>query len=176
VIGTTGSGKSTFSQLLASRLGYPYIQLDQLFWKPGWLESNEEEFLAKVAAAVSAECWVLDGNYSRTNHIKWENVDTIIWVDYSYPRTLLQLLKRTLSRSILNKELWPGTGNRESFARSFLSKDSILIWFFKNYHQNKIRYAELGGSLGGQIEFVRLRNPKEARAFLDNIEVVETLT
>ncbi|HVK99791.1 MAG TPA: hypothetical protein VM553_08265 [Dongiaceae bacterium] len=97
-------------------------------------------------------------------------------MDYSYARTLLQLLKRTLSRSILNKELWPDTGNRESFARSFLSKDSILIWFFKNYHQNKIRYAELGGSLGGQIEFVRLRNPKEARAFLDNIEVVETLT
>lgn len=130
VIGTTGSGKSTFAQLLAAKLNYPYISMDQLFWKPNWEESTDEEFFPKLSQALNTDAWVLDGNYNRTNSIKWNDIDTIIWIDYSYLRTLAQLFKRTLARAISAKELWLGTGNRESFRKSFMSKSSIFIWFF----------------------------------------------
>jgi adenylate kinase family enzyme len=70
VIGTTGSGKSTFSKALANRIDCPYIQMDQLFWKPNWVEPSDDEFIPKVKSAVSGASWVLDGNYSRTNDIK----------------------------------------------------------------------------------------------------------
>lgn len=172
VIGTTGSGKSTFSMLLASKLAYPYIQMDQIYWNPNWVESHDKEYLAKISEAVSSETWVLDGNYSRTNPIKWQNVDIIIWIDYSYIRTFFQLFKRTLYRIITKQEIWPQTGNIESFKRTFLSKDSILIWFFKNYSKNKHRYKKLMNSRNlSHIEFVRLRNPKEAKLFINRVRL-----
>lgn len=171
VIGTTGSGKSTFSQLLAKKLGYPYIQMDQLFWRPGWVESTDDEFLPKVEEAVAGAAWVLDGNYSRTNSVKWQQADTIIWLDLSYGRTLFQLLKRTVSRAATKEELWQGTGNRESFRKSFLSKDSIFIWFFKCYKKNRVRYPEITNSPEySHIRFIRLRSPKDVRTFLESIE------
>ncbi|RFA29918.1 adenylate kinase [Alkalilimnicola ehrlichii] len=172
VIGTTGSGKSTFSKLLAKKLGYPCIHMDQLFWKPNWVESSDEEFIPKVESAVSGESWVLDGNYSRTNDIKWQHADTIIWLDYSYARTFLQLLRRTVTRAITKEELWPGTGNRESFSKSFASKDSIFIWFFRCYKRNKIRYEALTRSPAhSHIHFIRLQSPNDAKAFIERIGV-----
>ncbi len=94
VIGTSGSGKSTFSRLLASELKYPYVEMDAIFWKPNWQESSDEEFFANLADRLSAEHWVLDGNYNRTAEIKWNRVDSIVWVDYSFVRTLFQAVKR----------------------------------------------------------------------------------
>ncbi len=170
VIGTTGSGKSTFSNQLAERLGYPCFHMDQLFWKPNWVETGDEEFFPKVESVVTGKTWVLDGNYSRTNDIKWKYADTIVWLDYSYPRTFFQLLRRTINRVVTKAELWPGTGNRESFGRAFMSKYSIFIWFFRNYKRNRKRYEEIERSLKeNQVKFVRLRSPKDAKAFLENI-------
>lgn len=168
VIGTTGSGKSTFSERLAKKLGYPCIHMDQLFWKANWEESSDDEFMAKVTAAVSREAWVLDGNYSRTSDIKWGQADTVIWLDCSFPRTFFQLLGRTITRAVTKEELWPGTGNRESFRKSFMSKDSIFMWLFRYYKINKRRYAALESTFeSSHIKFVRLRSRRAADAFIE---------
>jgi len=169
VIGTTGSGKSTFAKALAEKLGYPCFHLDQLFWKPNWVETGDEELFSKVEAVTSGDCWVLDGNYNRTNDIKWRHADTVIWLDYSFPRTFFQLLRRTLGRVFTRREIWPRTGNRESFKRSFMSRDSIFLWFFRCYKKNKVRYSEFQKLPEYRhIRFVRLCRPKDARAFIES--------
>ena len=66
VLGTAGSGKSTFSKLIAEKLSVSYIQMDELFWKPNWRESSDEELFPKLEKALSSDDWVLDGNYTRT--------------------------------------------------------------------------------------------------------------
>lgn len=171
VIGTTGSGKTTFSKRLAKRINCPHIQMDQLFWKPNWGESSNEEFIPEIQKAISGSAWVLDGNYSRTNDIKWRRADIIIWIDYSYSRTLLQLLNRSVIRIISREELWPDTGNVETFGKTFLSKRSILLWFFKNYKRNKKRYSELMESPDLEhVEFIRLQSPQQARQFIDSVK------
>lgn len=40
VVGTSASGKSTYSKELAAMLDVQYIEMDLLFWKPNWEESN----------------------------------------------------------------------------------------------------------------------------------------
>ena len=70
VVGTSGSGKSSLSHQIATHLDLPYIELDQLFWKADWTETPDEEFFQKLKVALSADRWVLDGNYDRTRHIK----------------------------------------------------------------------------------------------------------
>lgn len=172
VIGTTGSGKSYFAQALARRLGCEYIQMDRLHWQPAWGESTSEELLAKLASSVKADAWVLDGNYSKTNTVKWQYADTIICLDYSFVRTLYQLLRRTLRRVSTREELWPGTGNIETWRRSFLSSDSILIWFLRTYSKNRSTYETLQFSPKYRhIRIIRLRSPAHARQFLEGVGV-----
>jgi len=169
IIGTTGSGKSYLAKSLSEILEYPYVQIDQLFWKSNWQETLDEELFPKLVKAISGDVWILDGNYSRTNKIKWDRADTIIWVDFGYSRTLLQLLKRTISRAISRKELWPGTGNTESFSKSFMSTDSILVWFLRCYHKNRIRYSKLMQSTEySHIQMVRLKSPNEIQNFIEH--------
>src|SRR5262249_37506021 len=76
VVGTTGSGKSTFSRRLSGALGLPHIELDALFWKRSWEQTTDEEFFAAVSAAVSQPRWIVDGNYSRARHIIWSKATT----------------------------------------------------------------------------------------------------
>jgi len=166
VIGTTGSGKSSFSRALACKLKYPYIEMDRVFWKPNWTEPTTEEFLNKLDSQLKSENWVLDGNYSRTNSFKWAKADTVIWLDYSFSRTFYQIVSRSIGRAISRNELWPDTGNRESFSKLF-SSDSIVLWFFKNYWRNKSRYPNLfKSSEFKHIKFIVLHSPKEAEEFI----------
>ncbi|KKJ76493.1 adenylate kinase [Kiloniella litopenaei] len=170
VIGTSGSGKSTVARNLADVLGYPYVEMDALYWKPNWGEPTVEEFNRDIEKAVSGSTWVLDGNYSRTQPIKWAKVDTIVWVDYSWGRTVFQALKRAITRIIGKKELWPGTGNVESFRMTFLSRQSVILWTLQNYKRNKKRYAKMMSAKEyTHINFVRLTNPAETKKFIASL-------
>src|SRR5512133_3709429 len=137
IVGVTGSGKTTLAQQVAARLDYPQIELDALFWEPGWVQATTDSFRARTAAAISGERWVIDGNYNKTQDLIWPQADTLIWLDYALPLILGRLVRRTLRRIITRQELW--NGNRETF-RSLLSGDSILLWALKSYPKHRQVY------------------------------------
>ena len=167
VIGTSGSGKSTFSKEIASTLKIPYIEMDKLFWGPNWYWPSDAEFFPRVEEACKQPSWVLDGNYTRTIPIKWQEIDLVIWLDYSFPTTLWQAIKRATVRAWTQQELWEGTGNRESFRNSFFSKKSIIWWTITQHGPVRRKY-ELMMETGKyeHIKFVRIRSHTEAREFL----------
>ncbi|MFO6424044.1 adenylate kinase [Motilimonas sp. KMU-193] len=167
VIGSSASGKSTFSRQLAQKLAIPYIEMDAIFWQPNWQQPSDEEFFPKLKQALAQTAWVLDGNYNRTVQIKWQQVDTIIWLDYSLARIAYQSITRAIKRSIVGKELWPNTGNVETFKKSFCSKDSVILWSLQNYHHNRRRYLQVKADPQfAHIEFVHLTSPRQARRYL----------
>ncbi len=170
VVGVTGSGKSTVSKKLSQKLGLPYIQLDFLFWKPDWEQSQDEEFFEKIQKALDQKSgWVIDGNYGRTNHLTWKEADTVVWIDLPFWLVFYQSLSRTLMRALTMKELWEGTGNRESFFRMF-SKDSILLWLFKTYSSTNARYeARMSDPAYQHLRFYRLRSRREVNRFLNQV-------
>ena len=166
VVGTTGSGKTTLAKTLGRRLGVPVIEIDALFWKPGWGETPDDEFLPTVEAATRGERWVLDGNYSRTRSITWPRADTVVWLDYRFPRVFVQLLRRTIRRAITKEPMWDGCV--ESWRKGFFSRDSILVWCLKTYWRRRRTYPHLMQSPEyGHLRFVRLRSPRQARMWLD---------
>jgi hypothetical protein len=68
------------------------------------------------------------------------------------------------------KEIWEGTGNKESLLRMF-SRDSILLWLFKTYDSNVSRYQErMSDSAYEHITFYRLRSRNEIAKFLESID------
>lgn len=170
VVGASGSGKSTFAKQLAAKLELPMIEMDAVYWNPNWSEPTDEVFFERLRSALAHPRWVLDGNYDRTVPIKWQGVTAVIWLDYSLPRTLLQGLKRALFRAWTQVELWPGTGNRESFRGTFLSKKSVLLWSLRSHGKLRVRYGErMADPAFEQIRFYRLRSPAEARALLERL-------
>ncbi len=170
VVGSSGSGKTTFSKILASKLNIPRIELDQIFWGPNWKQSSDEIFFERVQKAVSLEAWVLDGNYTRTMHITRKKVTAIVWLDYSYSRILVQAICRSFTNIINGKEIWPNTGNKETLRLTFFSKESILLWTITNLGKIKRKYEFLSTDPAHKhISFYRLRSPKEANNFLNGI-------
>ncbi|WP_198160399.1 (d)CMP kinase [Photobacterium jeanii] len=168
VVGTSGSGKSTFSQKLAKTLNYPYLEMDAIYWQPNWQESSDEEFMAALNSELAQPNWVLDGNYNRTISVKWAEVDTVIWIDYSFPRTVFQAVKRAIKRSLSGTELWAGTGNIETFQKCFFSRDSIILWTLSTFKSNRKRYQAMFADPQYQhINFIRLTSPKKAQGFIN---------
>ena len=170
VIGTSGSGKSTFARELAKVLNLPYHEMDRLFWKPDWQQSPEDEFVQQVREVTSQPKWVLDGNYRRTMPDKWNRAQLVIWLDLSFVRTVLRVTKRAIRRAFTQQEIWPGTGNRESLAKSFLSRESVIWWAITTHRQISRKYTALMASAEySHLCFVRLRTPKSVASFLEGI-------
>lgn len=171
IIGTSGSGKTTFGRQLAEILKIPFIELDAIFWGPNWSPSEDQALLSKLSKALEGENWVLDGNYTRTTAVKWERVEVVVWLDFSFPRTLCQAVSRAIQRLLSKEELWPGTGNRESL-RMLFSKESIVLWTITSYgrkRKNIIRMMEAPEY--AHIQFHRLRSPAQAKTFLNAVQL-----
>jgi adenylate kinase family enzyme len=167
IVGTSGSGKSTFGRKLAAALELPFYEMDQLYWLPDWQEPEDAEFLPQVEAVVSQRQWVLDGNYSRTNFLKWNRSQLVVWLDMSRLRTFCQIVSRSLRRSLSQQEVWQGTGNRETLSRSFLSRDSVILWSLTSYGTNRKRYAAaMQSPKYDHIWFLRLTSPAESQQVL----------
>ena len=173
VIGTSGSGKSTLAHKISDILSIPYIEMDRIFWKPNWTESKKEEFLSNLENSLSSNSWVLDGNYTSSIPVKWKDVQLIVWIDLPFSVTIFQAVKRAVKRSICKTEIWPNTGNTESFKRSFLSKNSILLWTIQTYPKVKKRFESyMRDDTFSHIKFIRLKSKKEVADFLDHLREV----
>ena len=175
VIGTTGSGKSTFARKLARQLELRPIEMDDLFWLDDWQEPTDGVFFEKLKNKMDRTTggWVLDGNYTRTMSLKLVKIDTIVWLDYSFSRNFFHLMKRSLFNLISQRKLWENSNNRESLKLLF-SKQSIFIWLIQQYPRNKAKYQMMMKDQKYQhIQFIRLTSPKQAAEFLQQIKVVQ---
>lgn len=170
VIGTSASGKSTFSRKLADTLGVQHIELDALHWRPGWAETPRPELLAQLEPMLTGNSgWVLDGNYSDTIPLKWREVETVIWIDLPFHLNLWQSVKRACRRSWTKEEIWPGTGNVETW-RTLFTRDSIVWWMIKTHRSNREKFeGYLRNEAYSKVEFVRLRSRKEMDQFLSDL-------
>ncbi|MFT3820344.1 MAG: toxin [Rubrivivax sp.] len=165
VIGTSGAGKSTFARALADATQSRCVELDALHWAPGWTERPRSEFEQAVAAATQGPAWVVDGNYSVVRDIVWPRASHVVWLNFSRAVVFSRIVRRTLRRSLLREPLWHG--NRESIARAFFSRDSIILWSLSTYHQNQAKYRALRESgVFGHLQWHELRTPAEASRFL----------
>ncbi len=168
VVGTTGSGKTTFAAALARAIGAPHIELDQLRWSPNWTPKPHDDLFREINAAVSGDLWVIDGNYSRSRPIIWPRADTLVWLDYPFHIVISRLLRRTLRRVLFGEPCC--NGNRESLGRA-LSRDSILLWALQTHaHRRRDFTQAMGDPRHAHLRKLRFRSPKETAAWLERFE------
>ena len=169
VVGTTGSGKTTFARRLAAILDVPHIELDALHWQANWEPVPKEVLRERARHAAAMPRWVADGNYSKVRDILWGRATAVIWLNYPFPIIFGRLLYRTLKRIATRERLY--SGNTESFRRSFLSRDSILLWLLRTYGRRRREYPLLSQSPEyAHIAFWECRAPHQANAFLKGLQ------
>jgi adenylate kinase family enzyme len=165
VKGISGSGKSTFSRVLAERLSIPYLEIDAVHHGPNWTEANAEELQARVREfmASAPDGWVIDGNYeSKLGKLVLEAADRIVWLDLPLQVSLRRLWRRTLTRIRDDVELW--SGNRESWRGGFWGRDSLFAWTLRSWVRHRREWPR---KFAGDPRVVRLRSAEEARRWLE---------
>jgi adenylate kinase family enzyme len=173
VIGSGGAGKTTFAAGLAGRLGVPHVELDALYWGPGWVGSggspeNDARFRARILAATAGGAWVADGNYRVARGSLWPQADAIVWLDFPLGLVLRRIVRRTLSRLLTGEVLW-GT-NRESLRNALLARDSLLVYTARTHRRRRRLFAEqLARADLAHLHVARLRSPGEAGAWLARV-------
>lgn len=169
VVGTSGAGKSTFAAALARTLQTRHIELDQLFWGPHWQPVAAQQFAEATAQAAQGAAWVADGNYSAVREQLWPRATHIVWLNYGRRTVFSRVLWRTIHRAALGSELFHG--NRETWSKAFLSRDSIVLWSLQTFAKNRRKYRSLRDS--GQyphLQWLEFQRPQQARQWLESMQ------
>jgi adenylate kinase family enzyme len=103
VVGSGGAGKTRLSLALGQALDLPVLHLDRHYWNAGWTPTSDDDWDAAVTALAAREAWVIDGNYSRTLHLRLMRAQAVILLD----PPPLQCPAGVVRRSILRGEARP---------------------------------------------------------------------
>lgn len=136
ISGVTGSGKTTLAKQVAARTGLPLIDVDELTWLPGWVEVPHADQRRRIDELTSQSEWVMDTAYGKWMDIPEVRAELIVCLDYPRWLSFGRLLRRTYSRLVDHQHCC--NGNVENWRRVF-SRNSILVWHFKSFHNKKQR-------------------------------------
>ena len=168
-IAIVGSGgKTTLARALGVRLGLPVIELDALFWLPGWQESSVEDFREKVARAMAEAPggWVVDGGYTGSlGDLVLRQADTVVWLNMPWRVMFWRILLRTLRRA-WDKERICGD-NYESWRQAFFSRKSILWWHIREPGHYRRQGLKLALRVPPGTPVVRLSSARELERFYE---------
>lgn len=142
IIGSPGSGKSTFARKLRDKTGLPLFYLDMIKHKPDRTTISSEEFDKKLKEILVKSQWIIDGNYQRTLEVRMKECDLIILFDLP-TKVCLESVK---SRIGTKREDMPWVETEETFEgefkqwfRNFQMKVSLkYISFLKNIKIKKL--------------------------------------
>jgi len=94
VLGSSGSGKTTFSNQLGRVLNLKTVHLDAHFWKPGWVRTPSPEWRELVSSLIQEESWIMDGTYESTLDLRIPSADAIVLIETSRWTCLWRMLSR----------------------------------------------------------------------------------
>ncbi|KAJ7281044.1 hypothetical protein C8J57DRAFT_1300723 [Mycena rebaudengoi] len=132
---------STVGKELARVLNVPFIPLDALHWKPGWVKSTDDEVSERLEQLLADAngSWVVDGNH---------RLDPPLAL--YFPRLLIRTFLRMLR---LSEPCRPGCTERAM--EVFFSKDSVLWWCLTHHRplraRENRRMAMIGIGVGSDV-------------------------
>ena len=172
IIGSPGSGKSSFAVKIARQTGLPLIHLDRLYWKPGWEKTPVEAWVPLVEKQTKGEAWIIDGNYQSTLELRIAAADTVIFLDMPRWICLCRVVKRRFA-NLGKTRPDMGPDCPEKLDQEFF----LFLKFVWNFE--KISGAPLRALMDRYREgrdMTVLKSPKEVRDYLLTLSTVKSGT
>jgi adenylate kinase family enzyme len=168
VVGANGSGKTTFAKKLAEKLKKPFYELDEIYWQENWKGLPDDEFRNEVNEVTLRDRWIIDGNYAHSHDLTLGRCETVVWLDYSFPKILYRVTKRTFLRLMDRKPLWKN--NRESLKMAFSPRYSIILYAIRTYKRKKEKLEKfMNTEKGKDILWIRIKNCRDETLFLESL-------
>jgi adenylate kinase family enzyme len=163
IVGCSGGGKSTLARELGALLDLPIIHLDTLFWKPGWVEGDPDEFRVDVEAAVAADRWICEGNFINVSELRFQRADTIIWIEIPITLCLWRAFWRAITGfGVSRADLAPGCPEKIDFA--FYG----YIWNWNRLTRPRMQRAI--EAFAPEATLIRLRDDRQKSALLQRLK------
>lgn len=108
IIGSVGSGKTTFASQISSRLDIPYYELDNVVWKrrqSGDIRRTEQERERYLNTIIQSDCWIIEGVHNEdwvSN--SFHSADVIIFLDIRYSIRTYRIIKRFIKQKLQLEE------------------------------------------------------------------------
>ncbi|WP_189251836.1 adenylate kinase [Lentzea flava] len=147
ILGRGGAGKSTLATALGAATGLPVVELDQHFWGPGLQATPPDRWAVVQGELAGADEWIMDGDLGPHDvlDVRLRRADTVLLLDYSFPRCAWRALRR--SREQLDFWLW--------------------VWSWRRRHRRPLIEAIRTHAAGAELHV--LRNPPATERFLANV-------
>lgn len=161
IIGSAGSGKTTFAIKLSEIINLPIIHLDKEYWLPNWEKPDHNEWVKKVDSLLNQECFIMDGNYRSTMEQRLNRADMVIFLDYKRGTCVRSAFKRMIKNKKKQRfDLADGCIEKIDF--SFLK----WVWDFPKKYRPEI--VEKLNKL--KIPVVIFKSRKESEIFLNKLK------
>ena len=174
ILGRTGSGKTTLARELATRISVPHVELDSLYFGPGFSTAPIPVLQERTTKAVDAPRWVTDGNKRAVRDIVWPRADTIVWLDYPLVISLWRLGKRAIRRTSAIKATAGGGGTSppegSGIPKQLLLAAKGVTTALRSHRGQRSEYPKLFAEPQNQhLAVVRLRSPRATRRWLARV-------
>jgi adenylate kinase family enzyme len=162
ILGSGGSGKSTFAREMAECLGLPVIHLDQHFWKAGWVEIDKSDWANKVTDLSASDAWIMDGNYGGTISRRLPRAECAVLLDPPVWTCLWGILRRALFfRGTTRPDIAEGCEER--------LPDWKFVWFVGTYKWRSRPRVLRRIAEAEHVTLYHLKGRRAARRFLEQL-------
>lgn len=128
ILGNSGSGKSTFTSNLANKLHIDFLHLDPIVYKYSWDKPEFKEMEDKVSQLLTKDSWIIDGNFINNALERFNQCDTIFFLDINRFVCVRSVLKRHKQYKGKHRD------SRSDFCDERITKN-YLKWVFFDFYK-----------------------------------------
>jgi len=162
IIGSGGAGKSTLAKEIGNILNVPVYHLDAIFWKPGWIKTERNDWSSLQRSLCTQSQWIMDGNYSSTIDIRLASSNMVVFLDFNRYLCIYRAVKRFLMHYGKSRPDM-AEGCNEMLDLKFLK------WIYDYPRTRRPEVLKKLEDLDSNTKVYILKHPREIKMFLEQL-------